>query len=56
MKRLVIALAVLYSSLSAVAIDLTKATIVYPKADKPLVHHMAQVLADDIELVSGIRP
>lgn len=56
MKRLVIALAVLYSCLSAVAIDLTKATIVYPKADKPLVHHMAQVLADDIERVSGIRP
>ena len=34
MKRLVIALTVLYSCLSAVAIDLTKATIVYPKADK----------------------
>ena len=56
MKRFVIALTVLYSCLSAVAIDLTKATIVYPKADKPLVHHMAQVLADDIERVSGIRP
>ncbi len=37
-------------------INLTKATIVYSVTDAPLVKHMAQVLADDIERVSGIRP
>jgi len=40
----------------AVALDLTKATIVYQKDDAPLVKQMAQVLADDIERVSGNRP
>ena len=39
-----------------VTVDLTKATIVYHDSDAPLVKHMAQVLADDIERVSGIRP
>lgn len=38
------------------AVDLTKTTIVYQKSDAPLVQHMAQVLADDIERVSGFRP
>ena len=38
------------------AIDLTKATIVYQKNDAPLVKQMAQVLADDIERVSGNAP
>ena len=38
------------------SVDLTKATIVYHDSDAPLVKHMAQVLADDIERVSGIRP
>ncbi len=37
-------------------VDLTKATIVYNNADAPLVKHMAQVMADDIERVSGKRP
>jgi len=37
-------------------IDLTKATLVYHKADTPLSRQMAQVLADDIERVSGVRP
>ena len=37
-------------------VDLTKATIVYNDADAPLVKHMAQVMADDIERVSGNRP
>lgn len=40
----------------ASAIDLTKATIVYDPSDAPLVAHMAQVMADDIERVSGVRP
>ena len=56
MKRLVIILTVLYTSLSAMAIDLTKSTIVYHTDDALLVKQMAQVLADDIERVSGIRP
>ena len=38
------------------AVNLAKATIVYHEGDAPLVKHMAQVLADDIERVSGIRP
>ena len=38
------------------SVDLTKATIVYQASDAPLVKHMAQVLADDIERVSGKRP
>ena len=37
-------------------VDLTKATIVYLNRDAPLVRQMAQVLADDIERVSGKRP
>ena len=40
----------------AMAIDLTKATITYPKNDEPLVRQMAQVLVDDIERATGIRP
>ena len=38
------------------AVNLAKATIVYHEGDAPLVKHMAQVLADDIERVSGTRP
>lgn len=38
------------------AVNLTEATIVYHEADAPLVKQMAQVLADDIERVSGMRP
>ena len=37
-------------------INLTEATIVYQTGDEPLVEHMAQVLADDIERVSGTKP
>ncbi len=37
-------------------IDLSRATIVYQNGDAQLVKHMAQVMADDIERVSGIRP
>ena len=56
MKRLVMMLTVLSACLSTMALDLTKATIVYQKGDAPLVKQMAQVLADDIERVSGSRP
>ena len=38
------------------AVNLTQATIVYDKKDKPLARQMAQVLSDDIERVSGVRP
>lgn len=41
---------------TAQTVDLTQATIVYDEGDAPLVRHMAQVLADDIERVSGKRP
>ena len=44
------------SSHTATAVDLTKATIIYQNNDAPLVKHMAAVLADDIERVSGVRP
>ena len=38
------------------AVDLTKSTIVYHPQDVPLAKHLANVLAYDIERVSGIRP
>ena len=38
------------------SVNLTEATIVYNEGDAPLVKQMAQVLADDIERVSGTRP
>lgn len=38
------------------AVNLTKSTIVYNAKDHRLVSQMAQVLADDIERVSGVRP
>ena len=37
-------------------INLAEAAIVYDENDSPLVKHMAQVMADDIERVSGSRP
>ncbi|MBR4926186.1 MAG: glycosyl hydrolase 115 family protein [Prevotella sp.] len=37
-------------------VNLAKATIVYHEGDVPLAKHMARVLADDIERVSGARP
>lgn len=43
-------------AINSYAIDLTKATIVYQKSDDALVEKMANVLADDIERVSGVRP
>ena len=49
-------MALSFTTSMAQAVDLTKATIVYQKSESPLVGHMAEVLADDIERVSGIRP
>lgn len=58
MKQLLsfITLFFILSLLPTKAIDLTKATIVYDSNDAALVAKMANVLADDIERVSGIRP
>ena len=47
---------VLCACINVMALDLTKTTIVYKTEDAPLVKQMAQVLADDIERVAGIRP
>ena len=55
-KRLFSALVASCLCLNATALDLSKATIVYAPGDAPLVAHLAQVLADDIERVAGIRP
>ena len=62
MKRLTIILTLLCTCVFAMAqqeklgVDLTKATIIYRTSDAPLVKQMANVLADDIERVSGVRP
>jgi len=57
MKRIILlTIAALLLCTTAQAVDLTRATIVYHGADAPLVKQMAQVLADDIERVSGVRP
>ncbi|MBQ2215844.1 MAG: glycosyl hydrolase 115 family protein, partial [Prevotella sp.] len=62
MKRLTIILTLLCACVFTMAqqeklgVDLTKATIVYRTNDAPLVKQMANVLADDIERVSGTRP
>lgn len=41
---------------SLFAIDLTKSSIVYNPKDHPLAKHIAGVLAEDIQRVSGIKP
>lgn len=61
MKRALIFLGVLWLAIGATAqvmkgIDLTKATLVYHEGDTPLARQMAELLADDIERVSGVRP
>ena len=62
MKRLTIILTLLCTCVFTMAqqeklgVDLTKATIIYRTNDAPLVKQMANVLADDIERVSGTRP
>ena len=61
MKRALMIFCVLWLTIGAVAqtskgVDLTKATLVYHEGDTPLARKMAEVLADDIERVSGVRP
>ncbi len=56
MKKILLLLLVLCTGMKAMALDLTKTTIVYHTDDAPLVKQMAGVLADDIAHVSGIRP
>ncbi len=56
MRRMLTLCLMLCAAMGAMALDLTKATIVYHDADALLVRQMAQVLADDIARVSGVRP
>ena len=61
MKKVLMVFCVLWLAIGATAqvskgIDLTKATLVYHEDDTPLARQMTEVLADDIERVSGIRP
>ncbi len=44
------------ASCSKKTVDLTEVTIVYDSSDDPLVAQMAETLAGDIEMVSGVRP
>ena len=56
MKKIFLFLTALWTCAGAMALDLTTATIVYQEGDAPLVKQMAQVLADDIERVTGVKP
>ena len=58
MKRIALFLLCLYMAmcLPAWAVDLTQCQIVVSKKDVPLAQKMAQVLSDDIERVSGVKP
>ena len=57
MRKRIILSVMLAMWLSAIhAVDLTKATIVYDPKDPALAGHVAGVLAEDIERVSGIKP
>ena len=56
MKRCLFLLVLVASLHRLGAVNLAKSTIVYRQADAPLVAHMARVLADDVERVSGVRP
>lgn len=55
-NQLKLVLALLCCSQAIHATDLTKSTIVYNPQDHPLAKQMAQVLSEDIERVSGIKP
>lgn len=55
-KRLILLALLTLWLYSAYAVDLTKATIVYNQKDPALAGHVAGVLAQDIELVSGVKP
>lgn len=56
MKKLILSLALLASTIAVQAVELTEATIVVDKKQPALVAKAASLLADDIERVSGIRP
>ena len=58
MKRIALLSLCLYMAawLPAWAVDLTRCQIVVSKNDVPLAQKMAQVLSDDIERVSGVKP
>ena len=54
MKKILLSMVIVACFQTSLAVDLTKTTIVFQKGDAPLVQHMAHVLADDIERVSGV--
>lgn len=56
MNRLLNLVCLMCVSLAVNAIDLTNSTIVVPKSEAPVVKKAAQLLADDVERVSGVRP
>lgn len=58
MKRLLFLLMAITALVSCVGnkLDLSQVTIVYDSSDAPLVALMAETLAGDIEMVSGVRP
>ena len=55
-KRFILSVMLSLCLSAAFAVDLTKATIVYNQKDPALAGHVAGVLAQDIELVSGVKP
>lgn len=58
MKKLLCILMILSGLTSCIktTVNLAEVTIVYDASDAPLVAQMAETLADDIEMVSGVRP
>lgn len=57
MRKILSSLFFLFAfAIGANAIDLTKATIVVGKNEAPLVKKAAEMLAEDIERVSGVKP
>ena len=55
-KRLFLSMMLVSWLSSMYAVDLTKATIVYSTKDPALAAKMAQVMSEDIERVSGVKP
>ena len=58
MKKLLCILMILSGLTSCIktTVNLAEVTIVYDASDAPLVAQMAETLAGDIEMVSGVRP
>ncbi len=58
MKKLLFLLLVISAMTSCIdrTVDLSEVTIVYDPSDAPLVAQMAETLAGDIEMVSGVKP